>query len=95
MVFEAQYGEAAGLDDFLAVLIFVELIVMHGAVEFDDEPLFVAIEVDDVVANDVLSPKTEAGEAVGSECLPEAIFVLGGFVSQFPGAKLEALPCSA
>jgi len=60
-------------------------LVMYGAIELDDEPGLVAVEIDDVVSDLMLAAKLGAGELAVADQFPERLLDRSLFPSQFAG----------
>jgi hypothetical protein len=59
---------------------------MRGSVDFDDELLFKAAEVDDVLSDGYLPPEFQSGQTATPEMTPERLFGGGLGVAQLAGA---------
>ena len=49
-----------------------DVVGVNGTIDFDDEPQFGAVEIDDIAGDHVLATELEAASLTASEPLPEA-----------------------
>ena len=74
---------------FRSSSIVVHLLIVHVAIDFDDEAFLSADEVDDVAFEGNLAAEAETVELPAAECVPEFLLGSGGLFTQMAGEGVE------
>jgi hypothetical protein len=69
---EAQDLDGQAGEGSIARLVLEDVVGVNGTIDFDDEPQFGAVEIDDIAGDHVLATELEAASLTASEPLPEA-----------------------
>src|SRR5215471_14243952 len=72
IVGKAEDAQAASGKDAVSFAIVVDARFVYVAIDFNDEPGGMAIEISDKAVNDLLAAEMQARQATGAEIVPEA-----------------------
>ena len=97
LIAKPQNEPAETFDGLLAVVVVEVLIVLvvNGAVQFDDQSERVTRKVGEIVVDRMLAAESEAVETAGAKVLPEDAFRVGLPLTQGPSARRSSLPVHA
>ena len=97
LIAKPQDEPAETFDGLLAVVVIEVLIVLvvNGAVQFDDQPERVTCEVGEIDVDRMLAAESETVETAGAKVLPEDALRVGLALTQGPSARRSSLPVHA
>jgi hypothetical protein len=88
---ESDDSESMFLQVMSPCRILFDLVCVLAAIDFDDQSMFQATEVRDVIANEMLAAEFGAIQSLTAQMLPEDAFRVGLFAAQAAGIGAQLL----